>query len=811
MTPNRTSNWMDIDPAWLMRIFTVIPVVVILLAGGGALWLYFFVHSLLPEGESEVIAPELRADVRVMRDINGIPGIIGENEEDLAFVLGYVMAQDRLWQMDYLRRASQGRLAEILGPAYLDDDQLMRMLQPGAQSEETPARLGKSEQAWLHSFVKGVNCFITNHANKLPVEFSLLEYRPEPFTPQDVLRLFLALAWETSPSGKVDPAMTKILGRLGKDRALEFFPRDPSIGPPLVSPDLESWEPSGILFTTPSGRAQMMRVPGLRSGCAWAVGGARTRSGKPMTGYALYQVLSAPGFWYRARLATPEFHLAGAFVPGLPVALVGSNGRLAWGCVSAPADDADLYIERLDSDEPRRFWRVDRWRELRPRQETYRVKGKRPVVRTVLSTETGPLVSDPFKEKALSLRWTGQQGLGLFSAMYALNRAGNGDEARAALKALIAPCMNVLWADENGSFGAQLAGRMPVRPPESDGIVPMPAWTGVQDWRGFIPFEALPSLKNPPGDTVAVADDRPRGNLASMFTGCYWSDDSRLARVTELLAKTPEHYKETFQEIQGDTLSPLASQLTPVMLKAIRESKEQDSTFRAAVEALQSWDFKMNADSSPAAVFGLWYQALTEELFLKPLGKAAFEGYAQYPLLPTAVLKRILAADGNKAAQENSSQQVIRKSFQQALTRGKSLMGDDPKKWKWSDIHTTVFYHPLTARSRFLELLYHVGPLGTPGSGDSIDCAGWSQVHPFHVVEGVSLRQISDMTQPPQLFGSAAMGMSAHFFSKHYKDQTRAWLTARTFREPILVTDVRKQGFNPVLFKRGVPQRLSRE
>ena len=423
----------DIDPVWLMRIFTAIPVVLILIAGAGALWIYFFVVSLLPDSEALVQIPGLLADVRVLRDQNGVPGIIGENEDDVAMVLGYVMAQDRLWQMDYLRKAGQGRLAEILGAEYLEGDHLMRTVRAGRLAEDARERLGESERRWLEKFVQGINKYISAHARKLPVEFSLLDYRPAPFSPQDVSSILAALAWESSVAARVDPILTRLVARLGKDRALQLFPTDPGATAAFVATDLGRWDPNGILFPrTGSGRI-FDRVPGFRGGCAWTVGSGRSQSGKPMAACTVYQTLAAPGFWYKARLAAGDFHLSGTFIPGVPVAIAGTNDYLGWGCVPALVDDADLFVERLESDTPKSYWRVDRWRKMEEQKENYRIKGGSVATRVIRMTETGPLVSEVDKGRALSLRWTGREGLGLFPALYGLNRARNRVEIEKSL------------------------------------------------------------------------------------------------------------------------------------------------------------------------------------------------------------------------------------------------------------------------------------------------------------------------------------------------------------------------------------------
>jgi penicillin amidase len=799
----------DIDHVQLMRIFTVIPVLLIVLAGAGALWIYFFVFSLLPEGQSLVETPGLTSNVTVVRDGNGVPGILGDTEEDVALVLGYVMAQDRLWQMDYLRRAGQGKLAEILGPDYLDGDHLMRTVRTSLKEHENQKKLSDRENRWLDKFIQGINRYISSHAGKLPVEFSLLEYSPLPFSQDDVMSILYALAWETSAAPRVDPVMSRIMGRLGKNRSQELFPTDPAAPCAEVASDLLGWEPKGILFSSPSTSRALMRVPGFRGGCGWAVSPAMSRSGKSLTSSCFYQALTAPGFWYRARLVAGDFHLSGAFIPGVPLAMVGSNQRLTWGCFSAPVDDADLYIERLDSDGAKGYFRVDRWRKIDEISERYRVKGGASVSRSILLTDLGPIVSDVNQARVLSFRWTGQEGLGLFPAFFNVNRASNENELKTALKGLIAPCLNVVWADEESNYGIQNAGKIPIRPPESDGIVPMPAWTGAHDWRGFIPFDELPSHTNNKDGIAITADGRPGGPDYPFLVSCYWNDDSRYERIKELLGETQKHHPESFSKIQSDTCSPFARVLAPIIIDAVSRHGKLDLPEEKALRGLRSWDFQMNKESSGAAVFGLVYQSIVEDLLLRALGNDLYTGFTAFPPLASRLVRRIFIENRKEWLGNVDPTLILADSFRKAITRGKNLMGEDPKIWKWGEVHTTVFRHPVSGRSRFLEALYHVGPVPMSGSWDTINLSGWSQTHPFSVTVGVSFRQFSDMTQPPLVFGIGPLGSSAHFFSSHYKDQTSAWVGGRSFLEPIHVEDIQKNRANEVLFRPAAPGAVS--
>jgi len=796
----------DFDPDFLMRVFTVIPVLLILMAGAGALWIYFFALSLLPAGESLIDVSGLTADVRVVRDANGIPYIIGEREEDVALVLGYVMAQDRLWQMDYLRRAGQGRLAEILGSDYLDGDHLMRALRASIRPQEYPGNFSESEKRWLDNFIQGVNKYISAHAKKPPVEFSLLEYRPSLFSADDIMSICLALAWESSPAVRVDPILTRVLGRLGRERAMELWPTDPAASAGFVSSDLSGWEPRGLLFPKLGNSRALERVYGFRGGCLWAFGPERSRSERPVACTSVYQRLSAPGFWYRAHLTAGDFHLSGAFIPGVPAAIVGSNMHITWGCISALADDADLFIEKVNIESPQRYWKIDRWRKIEDLNEVIRTTGGSSTTRTIRLTDTGPLVSDVDKDKALSFRWTAWDGLGLMPAWLKLNRAGNGDELRTALKHLVAPCMYVVWADDGRNWGIQFAGRVPIRVDCSDGIVPQPAWTGVHDWLGFIPFDELPRVTNPALGLAVAADDRPGGSTYPYFVSCYWNDEARDLRIIQLLERTQALHREVIEKLQNDNLSPLARDLTPKLLKVLDRHDRKGGIEQDAIKLLSSWDWQMNKESPAAAVFALFYQSLVDEVFRAPLGDPLYQSFASYPPLASKVIRRVFLHDQTKWLAGSDPEQVLAKSFRKAMVRGRNRMGGDVSDWRWGRIHTATFVHPLTVRSRFLESLFQVGPISVSGSVDTINCAGWTQPQTFHVIEGASLRQISDMTDPPQVFSAGPMGVSAHFFSKHYKNQTRAWFDGRSFQDPVQFPDARKLDSSAVLFKHRVGQ-----
>ncbi len=796
-TPNR----LEMDPQWLSRIFTIIPIALILLAGASALWTYFFILSLLPDIRAEITMPSLSEDVRVVRDRHGVPGLIGDNELDLFHALGYVMAEDRLWQMDFLRRAATGRLSEIFGPEYLDQDHFIRSVLWLSKKAQAREKGDKEQSKCVSMFVKGVNRYISSHYSKLPVEFSLLEYKPAPFTENDVIAITRALAWASSPSALVDPVMTRIVSKLGKTEAQKLLPSDPAAGPPLILDVFASWKPEGYFFDRFHGNDVLAALSGLKGGAAWAVSGEKSGVGRSIICWNIQQALSAPRFWYRARLSTGDFSLAGAFIPGTPVVISGANKNVCWGAITAPIDDADLFLESVDTVGRPKRWFIDGWTPIKERVENYKPKGGATETRPVYYTSTGPIVSSLKNNLAISLKWTGMEGANLLKTFYRLNRAANGKDLLEAAKELTAPCMSLVWADSEHNFGAVTCGKAPLRPPQSDGIIPMPAWTGAHDWMGTITTPELPAKINPAKGAFAVAQGRPGGREYPVFLGCYWDVADLGPRIEQMLFNEPDHSEKTFQKIQTDCFSPTAQALKPTLIKAIKASGDLDETEAEAFTIFESWDCKMEGRSPAAAIYALIYESLVRELFYHRLGDDLFNAFTLHkPTVRRAVLSA-LGDSGSGWIDSKDRDPILSNSFKKAIKMGVSRMGSTPNDWQWAKLSSTVFRHPLTSHSRLWELVYNVGPIKMEGSDDTINYSAWSFSEPFKVTAAVTLRQTAQMISPPDLMAISPMGVSGHFFSGHYKDQMENWLSARLFRDPIQKSDIRKHGFDTALFK----------
>lgn len=789
-----------LDDFQLERLFTIIPALIVILGGVGVLCLYFSVKSLLPESETEVDIPELRAKVSVTRDVNGVPTIMAESEEDAALVLGYVMAQDRLWQMDYLRRAGEGRLADILGKAYLPRDEVVRLVRRSPGLAEELSHLDPEESLWLDKFVQGINRFIENHKKKYPLEFSFLDYKPQPFSRRDINSIICAVAWDSSVAVRQDPLLNKIAGKFGMPVINELLPLN-SVGPkPIIPSELAGWEPKGLLFdNSETIRRQGVNI-GFHGGCSWGIRPERSSAGVAVLCNVVYQNLSAPPFWYRSRLSAGDFLLAGAFIPGVPVALSGANRRFSWASVHVPIDDADLYLEQVNCDDECRYYRPDGWRRCEKIEENFTVSGgaRQPI--TLLRTDTGPIVSNVEKGRAMALRWTGLAGTGLFQCMYHVNRAADSSDLRKAASSQIAPLFEIVWADSAGNIGSQIAGKIPVRPSSSDGVIALPAWTGVHGWHGFVPSQDLPSVTNPPEGYVAGGE----GTFAEHFypfVSTFFEDIARRQdRVSELLKVNAQQNRENLGGIALDSYSSWAALIVPRIATELEKGSEYSPLETKALEVLKTWNFIMDKDSAGAAVFNLWYDSFLKSLLREMVGDELYQELSGHPqLMAVAAQKKLVRAESSES-KDSGVNQLVTKSFHTAISNGRKILGDEPEKWRWGRLHTVEFQHPLAARSGLFGVLFDVGPLPVSGSWDTVKASNWSPTNFFRETSGCSLTQIVEMSPKPVLLSSVPLGNSSHFFSSSYRNQVTIWQKGRLSSCPVMPEEHSLNGYHAIVF-----------
>ncbi|MGE4221337.1 MAG: penicillin acylase family protein [Alphaproteobacteria bacterium] len=751
-------------------------ILLLLIAGatGGLLWL----RQSLPQTAGTLYLDGLRGPVAIRRDADGIPHIRAGSEADASFALGFVHAQDRLWQMEAMRRYGQGRLSEIVGPATLELDRTMRILGLYRVAEGMAERLPPDLRTGMDAYAAGVNAYIAHRRGPLPPEFLLLGHRPEPWRAADSLvwSRLMALQLSVNWHREIDRAVFATI--LPPERLDQLWPDDPpgsavSIQAAAAIPATD-WAALGkALSPLPSD------IFGASN--AWAIGGMRTASGRPILANDPHLGFMAPGTWYLARIEMPGLTLSGATAPGVPLMILGHNGTAAWGMTSTGGDVQDLFVERIDPSDPTRYLTPDGPMPFQTRTETIGIKGVDPASLTIRSTRHGPVVSDlaagapdfgPGTAVALATTMFDPADR-TAEGLYRLNQARSWADFEAAAALFQAPLQHVFYADIDGDFGMIMAGAIPIRR-SGDGRGPVPGWTGQFDWTGFVPAAENPRTHNPAGGSVANANNRTVDADYPYPLGSGWDASYRADRIREVLAGRAQHDAADSHALQTDILSPAARELLPRLL-ALADPGDG----RAAIlDLLRGWDFAMRRDRPEPLIYAGWLTATVEALAADDL-RAAFPEFAgQRARFVGAVLERNTAwCDDIGTPETEDCAARVTLALDRALASLKTRYGPDPAQWRWGDAHRALF------RNRVLGQVPLAGPwlaspeIATDGGDFTVNRGQTSggPPEPFRHVHGAGYRAVYDLADLDASLLMIAPGQSGNPFSPHYADLLERW------------------------------------
>ncbi|NKQ34116.1 MAG: penicillin acylase family protein [Chloroflexi bacterium] len=754
-------------------ILIAIPVVL------GLIGYFTLVRGDQPQLDGEIKLDGLTAPVTIFRDGSGLPHIIAENPQDLFFAQGFVHAQDRLWSMESARRAAHGTLSELIGDRGLDNDRFMRVLGMTESAEADWTALDAETQAALEAYAAGVNAYLAQADDKLPLEFKILGIDPQPWTPVDSLVFGKLVAWGLSNNYKDELVITQIAGATSWENVISLLPDYPG---PDVIPDTNHTESLSdmavALLAAGSGwqAANPLARPDQGSN-AWVAGGSRTASGAPLLANDPHQGLSMPSLWYEVGLHTEDgvYDVVGGSLPGLPGVEIGHNGRIAWGVTNARPDVQDLFVETLN-EAGTQYQFQGEWRDLTVREETILVKGSEPVVLTVRSSHHGPLVSDvlPDSKEHLALRWTGlDEGRPLAQAILMLNRAQNWDEFRAAVQFWQLPGMNFVYADAAGNIGYQMSGAVPIRANnEQFGLLPVSGADGQHEWTGFIPFEELPSAFNSEADFFASANNRPVGPDYPYFLSHYFQPPYRVARISERLRDGRNLTPDDFADLQADWYSGINLQLAQTLTA---EGQPSGETGQAAQQLLAEWDGRMTPDSPTAALSeaALWHilrRALTPEL-----GAETTEAYLSLAAYPYMFLQNLLD-DPDSVWWQGDRAGILTAALEDAVDElSAATREENPEKWTWGSLHAMTFAHPLGSVGP-LAPIFNRGPFPTGGNWNTVNSGAYYADSRYAMGAGPAYRIISDPADWDNSRSIIPTGQSGRPFSPYYDDQIEPWL-----------------------------------
>ena len=700
---------------------------------GAAVAAYWFVYRALPETTGTLTAP-VSARVTVARDALGVPHITASTADDAYFAQGYVEAQDRLFQMDGLRRLAGGNLAEIAGPGALELDRDSRRLRMRRIAEQAYATLPPQDRPPLEAYARGVNFFIQTHLDSLPIEFTLLGYQPRPWSVVDTILIGLHMYRDLTTTWKDEILKRDMLA--SGDRAKVNF-----------------------LFPARSGGELQ---PGSN---AWAVSGAHTASGKPILCNDMHLDYSIPGIWYLIHLRAPGMDVSGVSLPGTPSVIVGHNQRIAWGVTNLHFDVQDLYIENFDPRTGRYLYR-GQWEQARVERDIIPVKGAAPVEMPLWITRHGPLYIDNATEH-IALRWAAAEP-GTFQFPFPeINRAANWQEFTRALARFPGPAQNFVYADVDGNIGYHATGRLPIRKGYT-GDVPVDGSSGDNEWQGFIPFDQLPSFYNPPQGLIVTANQNPfppdypyavNGNFASHY---------RSRQIRDLLQAKNGWHAADMLAVQKDVYSAFSQYLAQSIVAAYDRHKAQHPELAAAVDLLRGWNGQMDKDAAAPLIAELAYNHLRTMVALSASpSRGALYRYQMAP----AVIEKLLRT--RPAGWFNDWDETVLHSLAQGLEEGRGFEGRDPSHWHYGRYRPLLLANPVGRHLPLAAGLFDIGPVPMSGSPTT--------VKQYNGSLGPSMRLDADLSDWDQSLLEGTTGQSGEVLSRHYKDQWEHYYYAQSF------------------------------
>ena len=760
---------------WISIIGATLLGLVLVVAVGGYIWFVQTIKKSLPQTSGEIVLEGLKNDVEIIRDTYGVPHIYAKNEPDLYFALGYAMAQDRLWQMEFLRRLGHGQLSEVLGEELVKVDRFFRTIGAAGVNRKIPDDL-----AFLpESFADGVNAYLKTHADRLPFEFKLLRYKPQPWTAEDYLAILKVVSWGLSNGWKVDLTAARILEKLGTEKWREAFPVWPDHAPLIIPEESRALSELSASFLKTICFAE--RLTGFSTSAAsnnWVVSGKKSVTGKPILANDPHLGLTNPSFWWEAHMVCPTINVSGFAIPGVPGIAIGHNLNVAWGVTNVMVDDVDFYVEKINPQNPRQYWLKDRWEDMKVREETIRVKGREPVKAEILLTRHGPIVSDGkgSNERAISARWAFTEGLQPGQAAYLLVKAKNIQEVKEALKYWELPSQNLVFADVSGNIGYWCCATIPIRS-KGFGILPMPGWTEEYEWKGYVPFEERPHRINPKENFIATANNKVTGDSYPYFISHYWEPVDRITRIHQLLKAKERLSVDDFKTMQQDIYSVLASEMVPKMIQVL-ERRFTDEEGRKAKEVLSKWDFIMDKDSVGACLFEVTFRKMMDNIFRDELGEELFYEYLRTSTFPPSALRMMIRKGSSLWFGKKSLEDILAMSMKQMFSELKEVMGSDMNKWTWGSIHSLTFEHVL-GKKRLLARIFNLGPFRVGGSHLTVNMRYYSYEEPYRVKHGVSERMIVDLSNIGGSLHVLPTGESGNLKSPHHQDQIDLYLGGR--------------------------------
>ena len=812
-----------------MRNFYKIPAYIItfvILAAAMAVFVFNIQKISLPPDFIEYESGLVKDEINVYKNTHGITHIIAEREEDVFHAMGYVHAQDRLWQMDFNRRFAQGRLSEILGEETISADIFMRAVGIEDIADSIAGNISDKSLRLYHAYCNGINEYISRNKDRLPFEFAALDYVPEDFEPSDCIAIGRKLAFELSISMIADLALSEIAMITGVSKAMELVPGFPADAPHVTDEktnlnnyylrrrdyhDDFSEADRKIIKKTLENVYQKIRnakellgVEGSSLGSnSWAIRNDDSDTTAAVLANDPHLPVTLPPHWYQLQTTSPEYNVVGLTYPGIPGFLIGRNNKIAWGITNMMIDDADFFIEKVDTvDSDYYFDHTGSRRKFIYVKDTISIRENRDSIFYLRFTDRSAVVSDYhilrdpemlidigqeeistafFERYAITFEWTGKLESEEMAAIYGINTAGNWKEFSKALSHWGVPGQNFTYADIHGNVGIKPAGYVPKRGEDCNPNITNPGWMEEFFWKGHYSTSDLPDIYNPEKGYVSSANNKTSRN-PDFFISNYWEPHSRASRIEELLDESGSYSYRDAQLMQMDNLSPYAFDLLRKSLPLIVDDTAGFSkNEKLAFQMLLNWDFIISAGTPVSSVFNAFLERIINNTFYDELSERL---YREYTFINSISLRKINELLDERSShwfdnifteEKETAKDIVLLSFKESVDILSEIFDtDDIYEWKYGKIHTITLKHAFSENDFLRPTVTH-GPYPGGGNSTTINNMEWRIYNPFEIVISVSGRFIADMSDST-VYACLPGGASGDPMSPNYADQIQLWL-----------------------------------
>ena len=788
----------------MKSVFRFFLLMFILLTGFIAMAVYWTFYKPMPDYEATVSIPELRESVNIEWDDYGVPHIFARNEHDLYMALGYVHAQDRLWQMTLAQLFIEGRFAEFLGEDVIELDKYSRTIGFWRLAATLQDSLDMREIRILDAYSKGVNRFITDNANRLPIEYALTGIKPMEWTPQHTIALSRLLGWELNVSWWSKFTMGHLEDLLPDAALLELFPQWDATAPRNLDPIQTRNLISTVLplLQTELDYRRLTSREGSHVGSnAWVADGSRTESGYPLLAGDPHLGLDMPGKWYEVHLNLNGVNVSGATIAGAPLIVMGQNDHLAWSFTSLMGDDTDFFREIVNPLD-RGQYLADSingeavFKSFRTVREIIRTKEGGEILHEVRLTQNGPIINDIYNKpnllsnQLISMRWAGYEHSNEIRGLTEMAWAQNFQEFQQGLHYMGTPGLNIMYGDQAGNIAMFTVANLPVR--RTPSLLFRRGWEVSERWTSFIPRHQLPRVINPPGGYIANANNPVVSDNYPYYLTSFWEPDSRIRRITEVLDENRLHSAELYRSLQNDVFSPQAKDITTLILPVLERS--ESPAIQIALPYLQNWNYEFTTNATAASVYELFFLNFTELMFSPFIGADAYSNFIKLENFPIRVTTQAVknpsvwlrTYEGDTTYRDS----LITLSMERSIAFLEARFGPEPSEWRWENLHTITLAPPLfreaaadpsapSALRMIVRNILSKGPFPVGGHSMTVNNTQYNWEDPFSQVLGASIRRIVDLSDLSRSESIIPTGQSGNPLSAHFGDQTDLWLSGK--------------------------------